>query len=441
MRGTRSTPRGLRRLTWRVGRWLGRERLRTLNQGRTVLRRPWRDWRAFLKGMDVLEGAFYRLFLIVFVTVVFSLGWLSVTGHLPVFDGLIPSGYGGRNGWEEFRSLMFGLAGLAGAIFGLYQLGNASTRTRLTRLDTDTKREAVRNERFVSAAQLLAHGDGAVRMAGIYPLERLATEDGHVYFQTVIDVLAGFVRERTNRPDYPPRLAAGEEPELEAASPDASWADRRALEARNAEKRRDWYGQWAPPTEPMATALTALSRLTKNAHGRAVALPRVNLTAARLPHWRASEVFAREWEWREAVLVESDLQSADVRGANLSKANLSKANLSKADLSRANLIDADLSKADLSKADLVGARLIWANLSGADLAEANLSETRLTDAKGLTAHILNRSLWPTARPPKGAVSQSAIIEELDKTWCTDPEDPTRLHPIGKQGAPPPLPEK
>ncbi len=44
--------------------------------------------------------------------------------------------------WDEFRSFTFGVAGIVGAVFGLFQLHNSARRTRLTSIDTQTKVEA-----------------------------------------------------------------------------------------------------------------------------------------------------------------------------------------------------------------------------------------------------------------------------------------------------------
>lgn len=112
--------------------------------------------------------------------------------------------------------------------------------------------------------------------------------------------------------------------------------------------------------------------------------------------------------FREALLVEVDLQKAILWKADFSKAGVNKSNLRKADLMEARLIETSLVgcnfeeanleraymwKADLREVNLKNANLKFANLSGASLVGVNLSGTNLTDTQLFEADFSNSRSW------------------------------------------------
>ncbi len=294
-----------------------------------------------------------------------------------------------KSGWEPFhefkfwtkysdtiRNMLLAAAGLVGAVFGVFQLYNSAKRTRVTAISARTGQEAERNDRFVKAAGLLSHDDASVRMAGVFALERLAREDGANYAGTVIDVLAGFVRERTTRKDYPPRPKDEYYP----------FGDEKDREA------------WGPPTEPVKAAVTALSKICRaifETDGRVIA---VDLRGAQLPQLEANTFFMRKWLFDGANLQDAQLWDANLQDAQLWDANLQGASLWVANLQSAGLVGANLQEARLAGANLQGAQLLSANLQGAGLALANLQDANV-DAAELSPDQLDAAIWPTDAPP------------------------------------------
>jgi len=411
----------------RIGRLAGRRGYRWLLRGERILSRAgerftswvgrWlrRRWGRFRDGMDTMEAVFLLLFLGGVGFFAINLLWLSLRGHLLVHDQIIPRPQKGHEDswtyqWEDFRSVMLGLAGAVGATFGLYQLKNSATRTRLTRFDTATKRDAERNERFVRAVELLKDDDEAVRMGGIFALERLAKEDGGAYYDAVVKVLGGYIRFRTNArdkddlPTYPPRRRFEAFPQhLFASLP--PYTGNRAEGMRIAGWLRETPINEVRPLEPVKAALETLSDLTKRmgAQNR----PPVDL--------------------RGAWLVGVDAMNLTMTGWRLDGANLNLAILSFAHLEDANLSQAHLEGAILTQAHLERANLFYAHLEGADLTLAHLQGVSFPLTQGVTKAQLDSAVWPTGAPPL-SLPGGFTLDMFDKGWCTDPADPKRLLP-------------
>ena len=190
----------------------------------------------------------------------------------------------------------------------------------------------------------------------------------------MIDVLAGFVRERTTRKDYPPRPKDEYYP----------FGDEKDREA------------WGPPTEPVKAAVTALSKICRaifETDGRVIA---VDLRRAQLPHLEANKFFMRKWRFNGANLQGASLWNANLRGGQLVRANLQ------------------------------GARLGYANLQGAQLLSANLQGAKFY-ANELSQDQLDAAIWPTGDPPSFFL-QGDNAADFDKSAFTDPKDPKKLRP-------------
>ncbi len=372
--------------------------------------------------MGRMEFLFLGLFWAAFLALIAYISALLILGKPPLSGVILPDR--AIEDWDDFRSLTFGVAGVVGAVFGLFQLYNAAYRSRLTKedvaekaRDVEVKLEAERNERFVKAAELLSPDDASVRLAGVFALERLAREDGANYAETVISVLAGFVRERTTRRDYPPR------PKDEDPSVD--------------EKDRE---PWGPPTEPVKAAVTALNRICEeifNADDRIIS---ADLRGAQLPHLEANVFFMRGWDLRSANLQNASLFRANLQDAILDGANLQGAWLHGADLQRARLHDADLQGAILHIADLQGAHFYRADLKDANLIFANLQDADLYAAENVTSQQLETAVWPTGAPPE--LPKEFIKIGFDKSVHTDDVSDKKLRPEyydenGRYRGPPP----
>ena len=249
------------------------------------------------------------------------------------------------------RTGLVGLVGLVSAVlFVLWQLGQITLDGQVTLVQIITgllvlvgmywtsrrvlaAEETVRvaeegqvTERFTRAIGQLGDKEMAIRLGGIYALERIA-KDSEKDHGPVMEVLTAYVRENATKEG---RYAA------EAAQ---------------------------KPTTDIQAVLAVIARRTRKGSGNdRIDLNNTHLAGGDIPT--------------------TDLLWAILSGANLSGANLILAILRGAFLDRANLSGADLRGADLNRANLQGADLSGADLQGARLEEAkNLTEKQVRSAK------------------------------------------------------------
>ncbi|WP_344097534.1 pentapeptide repeat-containing protein [Microbacterium deminutum] len=189
-------------------------------------------------------------------------------------------------------AVLFAAGGLL-AVLTLY-LTAARDAAAADKLDLD--RDANRTDRYADAAKMLGDKSASSRLAGIYALERLAKES-HADWQTIIDVVSGFVRDRAPQIEGP---AKGRPP--------------------------------MRPTADVDAAIRALARLTNN---------------------RSSQHAI----WlRDRMLAYSSLSGARLGNANLHNADLTEAYLIKVDFGNSEIGAAVFTDANLKGADLRGVR-------------------------------------------------------------------------------------
>ena len=261
--------------------------------------------------------------------------------------------------------------------------------------------QSLLNERYQQGAEMLGNKVLAVRLGGIYALQRIAKEHPEKYHVQIMRLLCAFTRNPTAVDHGETGLANYEPGEaVETNIPGAGGCLRQDVEAvLEAISTRSKLG--------IGLERDAGFRLDfREANLSGLDLFRVegvNLSWARLTGADLSHVKLRPY---------SDLSSIrESHGANLSKARLNRvsfrgSNLRKADLTGSLLIGSDLEIADLVHADLSRATLASADLSGAEVRDAILSGTRFS----LDEH-----------PPARGLTQ----DELDKARA-DPEDPPKL---------------
>jgi hypothetical protein len=229
---------------------------------------------------------------------------------------------------------------LAGLFFTLRNLGIA--------------REGQIAERFTRAIDQLGSDNLAVRLGGIFALERLAWDSEREH-QTVMDVLTAYVREHA---PWPPRDQSA--PSLlilllSARLPKTIPAPRESMPA------------------DIQAILTVLGRRRprhRQRESHALSLPWTDLRSADLG----------EAHLEEANLVGAHLERADLGYAHLERAILVEAHLERAYLARAHLEEAYLGGAHLEEATLGGAHLEDADLGGANLERAHLGKAHLEGA-------------------------------------------------------------
>jgi hypothetical protein len=193
----------------------------------------------------------------------------------------------------------------------------------------------------------------AVRIGGIYALERIASDSPRDH-PTIMEVLAVFIREHFH--EQWPLAEPGTEPSERTPRPDVQ------------------------------AALTVIGRRDARCDSRPIDLSGAELTGAKIP--------------RHAGLAKAKLSHAVFTCVDLTEQSLSGADLTRADLTKATLIDAKLRSADLSDAERTDAKRteagpIAANLTGAILTCADLTGAILTDAV-LDGVDFTGAFWPSA---------------------------------------------
>ena len=212
--------------------------------------------------------------------------------------------------------------GLLGTMYFTWRRVNAAERT------IEVARDGQITERFTRAIDQLGSDKAAIRLGGIYALERIARDSAEDHWP-VMQVLMDCVPRRPSLDKQP----VGDPSERSVP------ADVQAI-------------------------LTVLGRLnTKHADpGRRLNLRKADLRGVDL----------RDINFREAILIEADLcevllDHTNLQGANLALADfrctiLQNANLRGARLALADFRGADLTSADLRKANLDGANFQWGPL-------------------------------------------------------------------------------
>lgn len=293
-----------------------------------------------LSGRSILIGS----------VLVLGLGVTAAVLLLKTFGGGTPS-----ERLDAIRTAGTIVVGTGGAVALLL----AARRQRATELTLAHQREVAATseydaterritELYTKAADQLGAAKAAVRLAGLYALERLG-ESAPAQRQTIGNVVCAYLRMPYAKP-----IALGEE-----ATDDEQQRHREAVEEQQVRR----------------AALDILVRRADQGGDGYWDSLRIDLTGAVLT----------DAQLGGAHLSGADLSGADLTGADLSGAMLAGAVLDDAVLvgvvlNTANLAGASLRNADLSRAELSGARLMQADLRGASLVNADLNEVAMYGA-------------------------------------------------------------
>ena len=227
---------------------------------------------------------------------------------------------------------------------------------------------------YTKAIEKLGSRRLEARIGGVFALERVALGSPRDH-QTVMDVLADFIREHSHE-EWPPRaLEVAADDELELAADDDS-------EART--------------TRPdVQAAVTVIGRRNYRNDRQPVNLNRADFTAADLTDAQLSDVRLSDAVLTRAYLTSVDLADAQLIRVNLTQASLIRANLRDANLCAANLAVANLTEANLARSNLISAQLVRANLNNANLAGADLTDAQLVRANLTSANLRRADLTRT----------------------------------------------
>ncbi len=272
------------------------------------------------------------------------------------------------------------------------------------------KEDAQKTDRFAAGVTMLGDSSIAIRLGGIYALERLAKESKDFHW-TVVETLAAFIRQ--NAPIVEGDQEKPEDSDVAASQPEMT------------EKSK------SKPAIDIQAALTVLGRRShlkyehknilrmdlridlnktdlryadfpSNAHFEYTNLTDANLEGINLKGGYLTEAYivGANLKWanlnatdlRRAMLWEANLEETQLKVANLQEANIRAGNLKGAELFSANLKRAQLGGVNLKQADLTSANLeiselIEANLEEAILDKANLDRANLEEAYLRKAHL------------------------------------------------------
>jgi hypothetical protein len=288
----------------------------------------------------------------------------------------------GLQGIDKANALNNTRQTLLAAVGGMVVLVGAAYTSRTYYLG----RRGQLTDRYAKAIALLASGQITERLGGVYALEHLMMESGREH-ETVIEVLAAFIRERGS----------------EAGSQGHGQAEHEHHYKDGSEKPR-------PETDVQA-ALTVIGRRPKRAERNDIDLSYADLCGATLDgnlegviFWGAQLKSAAMigGHLKRAVFCWAHMQDANISWGHLQHANFSFAQMQGVTLLNARLRSADFTKADLKDSTLCGASLAWAKLSG----------TRLQGADFVTA--VDGQIVKNAHGLKASQIEEAIIDETTR---------------------------
>jgi uncharacterized protein YjbI with pentapeptide repeats len=285
-----------------------------------------------------------------------------------------PFDNGAQIPWESLARLALPATALLAGILGAVIAGHGQA-TRLQELRNS--RDADVTERYTKAIEQLGSKHTAIRVGGIFALERIG-HDSERDRTTIVNVLTSSLYNELSapagKPGKPVLMAPAEESALMVAlmrlrkigetNKLASYLKGNA-NLENADLHGAYLSEANMTDYPLFLANVSEADLSKAILRRAI-LFGTNFSSANL---------------QDTVLSEADLQAANFSGANLRCADLTDANLNEANFSDADLRCANLRDADMKEADFSGADLRCADLTGADLTDAIFKRAQLKDAQ------------------------------------------------------------
>ena len=314
-------------------------------------------------------GFWFNTFFILLVVVVMTVGvWLSVE-HWGWLQGTTESNS------TTVRNVGLLSGGAIALVFALWRGIVAGHQADAARRQAEVAQQGLLNERYQKGAEMLDSEVLAVRIGGIYALQRLVVDNPKQYHVQTMSLLCAFVRHPTK--DGTTDSQAVKLREDVQAIMDIIRI--RSEECVELEKRNNF------------------TLNLRDADLKFVSFPMGNLSSANLQN--------------------ADLSYAKLRCANLSHANLYKVKLCEALLSEVCLCGAELSEANLSLAQLDDAKLCNARLPRAILCSASLKRTDLSGAFIRDAKLANADLT-SAKLPNAYIAGTQFYN-LDSETSSD----------------------
>jgi hypothetical protein len=249
-------------------------------------------------------------------------------------------------------------------------------------------------DRFGKAITQLAADKLTERLGGIYALENLMVESERDH-DTVVEVLAAFIRERTADPTHDHE---GELPDYRSLATDVQ-AALTVLGRRPIRRERN------------VVDLRSADLCGADLSG--LRLDGVDLWRAKLQHTVAHGVRLAAANLSWAQMQDSRFGSADLTDAFLFGANLQKVTFNRAQLIRAELTRSTLRDGSLRNADLQGANLSAVNLSGVTMTGADLRGVDLVNTDLVNHDLVKTERGPQA-PPIGLTAHQLAVAKIDE---------------------------
>ena len=328
---------------------------------------------------------------------------------------------------ETIRNVGFLIGGVLAILFGIWRAMVAERQATASQGQTDIGQRGLLNERYQQGAAMLGSETLAVRLGGIYALQRLAAEDPEDYHLQIMGLLCSFVRKPTPDADLDKiwYLEGEEMPRLIRDDVQAaiSAVGKRGFESFNFEIESGFM-------------LDLSGANLSGSNLRMCLFDRANLTGANLSKADLGVTSLQRTDLTRANLFGADLTGADFQKSICRQANIvgviaNDANFTGADLEGVNLCNAELANACLSSVMIRGADLRRANLAGADVSGAVLGNGGRRDVfyidghecigampafTSLTQQQLDQATAAPDRPPEIEFGTTDAETNVQLTW-------------------------
>ena len=294
----------------------------------------------------------------------------------------------GESGSTTLRNIVILILAIIGMPFAIW-------RSVVAGRQADTAQRGLRNERYQKAVEMLGNGILAVRLGGIYALQRLTKEDPIQYHIQVMRLFCAFLRHPTQASQsHVPHnemveIVGGHERAVNESIRDDVEDVLRAIGTRTKEEIEiesragfDLVIYEADLRHLNIRDVTSSTYVIDSKNGlielnkrrcenlSRIHFRRVDFSNTDLSFTNMSHTTFWDSKFNRARCEEVDLSSSSWEGGTLEEAKLYNA-----DLSNATMSEIDLTTADLSGANLSGVIFKKVNLSGVILRDANLSGT------------------------------------------------------------------